>query len=168
LRFRSPSPEGTFAAARCLAEAVDERGLVVSLIGPLGAGKTVFAKGLAAGLGVDAASVVSPTFVIASEYRTRGGRHFAHLDLYRVDTRDELEAAGVADLFGVGSVVVVEWADRFPDALPDDRLEVAISRPDSRGSPDERQVTALSFGTVSAAVLERWRSGLAESGEVCE
>jgi len=168
LRFRSPSPDDTFAAARRLAEAVDERGLVVALIGPLGAGKTVFAKGVAAGLGVDAASVVSPTFVIASEYRGRGGRHFAHVDLYRVESREELEAAGLADLFAPGSVVVVEWADRFPDALPADRLEIEISRPDSGGSPAGRELHALSSGTVSAAVLERWRTGLAESRETSD
>jgi tRNA threonylcarbamoyladenosine biosynthesis protein TsaE len=146
-----------------LAAAVDERGLVVSLIGPLGAGKTVFAKGLAAGLGVDEAVVASPTFVIASEYRTRGGGKLAHVDLYRVESREELEAAGFSDLLGPGTVVVVEWADRFPDALPGDRLEVEISRPDSRAFPDDRELYALSSGLVSEAALRRWGDGLADS-----
>jgi len=161
LRFPSRSPEQTFAAARLLAAAIDEHGLVVSLVGPLGAGKTVFAKGLAAGLGVDEAAVASPTFVIASEYRIRGGGHLAHVDLYRVESREELEATGFADLLGLGSVMVVEWADRFPDALPVDRLVVEISRPDSGASPDARELHALSSGAVSEAALERWSNALA-------
>ena len=163
MRFRSRSPEDTFAAARLLGEAVDQRGLVVSLIGPLGAGKTVFAKGLAAGLGVDATTVASPTFVIASEYRTRGGGRLAHVDLYRVESRDELDAVGFADLLGPGMSVVVEWADRFPDALPRDRLAVEISRPNSGASPDDRELSALSSGPVSEAALRRWGEGLADS-----
>jgi tRNA threonylcarbamoyladenosine biosynthesis protein TsaE len=163
LRFPSRSPEDTFEAARLLATAVDEHGLVVSLVGPLGAGKTVFAKGLAAGLGVDEASVSSPTFVIASEYPTPGGRRLAHVDLYRVESRDELEAAGFSELLDPGSVVVVEWADRFPEALPSDRLEIEISRPDSRTSPAARELHALSSGPVSEAAVERWREALTRS-----
>jgi len=163
LRFPSRSPEDTFRAARLLAAAVDERGLVISLIGPLGAGKTVFAKGLASGLGVDEAVVASPTFIIASEYRTRGGGRLAHVDLYRVESREELESAGFSDLLGPGTVVVVEWGDRFPDALPRDRLEVEISRSDSPAFPDERELSALSSGPISEAALQRWGDGLADS-----
>ena len=134
---------------------------MVSLIGPLGAGKTVFVKGLAAGLGIDPALVASPTFVIASEYPAAGGRRLAHVDLYRVESRDELDAAGFADLLEPGTVVAVEWGDRFPEALPSDRLEVAISRPDPGGDTAARALHALSSGAVSEAALARWREALA-------
>lgn len=144
---------------------VGKRGLVVALVGPLGAGKTAFAKGLAEGLGIDPAVVASPTFVVACEYPTADGRPLAHVDCYRVGSRDELEAAGFADLLEPGAVVVVEWADRFPEALPVDRLTLEISRPDTGADPDLRTLHALSSGPVSEATLARWREALATSVE---
>jgi tRNA threonylcarbamoyladenosine biosynthesis protein TsaE len=144
-----------------LASAVAARGLVVALIGPLGAGKTVFVKGLAEGLGIDPAAVTSPTFVISSEYPTAAGRLLAHVDLYRVESRDELESAGFADLLEPGAVVAVEWGDRFPAALPADRLEISIERSESGADPARRVLRALSSGPVSNAALERWREALA-------
>jgi tRNA threonylcarbamoyladenosine biosynthesis protein TsaE len=157
LRFRSPSPEVTRAAGRALAASLDPRGLVVGLAGPLGAGKTVFVKGLAEGLGIDPARVASPTFVIASEYPARGGRRLAHVDLYRVESPGELEAAGFLDLLEPGTLVAVEWADRFPEALPAQRLELRIERPDAAAAPSRRVLHAWASGEVAEAVLERWR-----------
>jgi tRNA threonylcarbamoyladenosine biosynthesis protein TsaE len=140
---------------------VDARGLVVSLVGPLGAGKTVFVKGLARGLGIDPAVVTSPTFVIASEYPIGAGRHLADVDLYRVESREELEAAGFADLLEPGAVVAIEWGDRFPGALPPDRLEISFSRPNPERDPAGRVLDTLSFGAVSDAALANWRAALA-------
>jgi len=139
---------------------VDERGLVLSLVGPLGAGKTVFVKGLAEGLEIDPALVTSPTFVIASEYPIARGRRLAHVDLYRVESREELELAGFADLIGPGAVVAVEWGDRFPEALPPDRLEISIRRPDFERDPAARVLDALCHGAVSEAALMNWRAAL--------
>jgi tRNA threonylcarbamoyladenosine biosynthesis protein TsaE len=147
-----------------LGSVVDERGLVVSLVGPLGAGKTVFVKGLAQGLAIDPAVVTSPTFVIACAYPIRAGRHLAHVDLYRVESLEELEAAGFLDLLEPGAVVAVEWGDRFPEALPPDRLEIAIRRPDFERDPTARVLDALGFGCVSEAALAHWRAALAEEG----
>ena len=161
MQFTSRSPDDTRAAARRLSSAVDEGGLVVCLVGPLGAGKTVFAKGLAEGLGVDPATVASPTFVIASEYPTPSGRRLAHVDLYRVGSPGELEAAGFTDLLDPGSVVVIEWADRFPEAMPPDRLEIEIRRPNSGSAAAGRVLHALSSGPVSRAALARWSEALA-------
>ena len=163
LRFPSRSPEETRAAARTLAAAVDPRGLVVALIGPLGAGKTVFVKGLAEGLGVDPASVASPTFVIASEYAAPSGRRLAHVDLYRVNSAGELEAAGFLDLLEPGAVVAVEWADRIPEALPPDRIELRIERDGAEGEPTRRVLNAVAFGDVAGAALARWRDSLGRS-----
>jgi len=156
--FPSRSPEDTRSTARALGAAVDAGGLLVSLLGPLGAGKTVFAKGLAEGRGLDPAGVASPTFVIACEYPMPSGGRFVHVDLYRVESRGELEAVGFADWLEPGNLVVVEWADRFPEALPTDRLEVSISRVESDAGDADRGLHALSSGPVSAAALERWRA----------
>jgi tRNA threonylcarbamoyladenosine biosynthesis protein TsaE len=169
LRFRSPSPEATRAAARSLASAIDEEGLLVALCGPLGAGKTVFVKGLAAGLGIDPAQVASPTFVIASAYApSEAGRRLAHVDLYRVDSVAELDAAGFLDLLAPGWVVAVEWADRLPDALPAERLEIRIARTDSTraDASQEREVEAAARGAVAEAVLARWQAELSRASGV--
>ena len=157
MRFRSPSPDATRAAGRLLAEAVDERGAVIALIGPLGAGKTLFVKGLAEGLGLNAASVTSPTFVIASDYSAPGGRQLAHVDLYRLHSEAELEAAGFLDLLAPGAIVAVEWGDRLPGALPEDRLEVVISR---AAGGDARLVAVSALGRLAEATLARWRGVL--------
>ena len=154
----SPSPESTRALAEGLAAALDERGLVIALTGPLGAGKTAFVKGLAAGLGLDPGIVASPTFVIACEYDTPDGRRLGHVDLYRVKDREELEAAGFLDLLEPGAVVAVEWADRLPEALPADHLAIRIGRPEGAGSAEHRTLDALASGDVAEAVLERWQA----------
>jgi len=138
---------------------------VVALEGPLGAGKTVFVKGLAAGLGLDPAGVSSPTFVIASEYPARAGLRLAHVDLYRVESPAELDAAGFLDLLEPGAVLAVEWADRLPEALPRDRLELRIERPDPEAAPTRRVLHARASGHTSEAVLARWRELLEAPGE---
>ena len=126
MRFRCSGPDDTHAAARALADCVSEEGLVLALVGPLGAGKTAFVKGLAEGLGLDPAQVSSPTFVIANQFATPDGRALAHVDLYRLETESDLDGIGFADMLEPGAVVAVEWADRLPGALPPDVLEDAL------------------------------------------
>jgi len=109
------SEEETAAFARELAAQLTP-GDVVLLSGELGAGKTAFVRGLAAGLGIDPAAVTSPTFTLVHEYR--GGRlTLHHADLYRLEqaaTEDlGLEEMGVAD-----GVLAIEWPDRLTHALP--------------------------------------------------
>jgi tRNA threonylcarbamoyladenosine biosynthesis protein TsaE len=161
LRLASRSPEETRAAARALAEALAGEDLVIALRGPLGAGKTVFAKGLAEGLGLDPRRVASPTFPIASEYPLPGGRRLAHLDLYRIGSEAELEAAGFLDLLAPGTLLVVEWADRFPAALPDDRLEISLEREPGAGAGERRVLHAVAGGERARAVCARWRAAQA-------
>ncbi len=139
---------------------------MVALEGPLGAGKTAFVKGLAEGVGLDPAGVSSPTFVIASEYPARDGPRLAHVDLYRIESRAELESAGFLDLLEPGTLVAVEWADRFPEALPPDRLAIRIERPDGAGAPTHRVLDAVALGAVARSALERWREALAAAGDV--
>jgi len=160
LRWISRSPEATRAAARELARGAGARGLVVALVGPLGAGKTAFAKGLGEGLGLDPDQVASPTFTIASEYPKAHGLRFAHVDFYRVESEAELEAAGFRDLLVPDVILAVEWADRFPAALPADRLEVRIAPPRGGHAPTHREIFALALGTAAAEVLARWSAAL--------
>ncbi len=115
--------EQTFALARRLG-ATAPAGLWVSLNGGLGAGKTAFAQGFAAGLGVGH-GVVSPTFVIAQEHPS-GRVPLVHVDLYRVEDAAALEQLGLEDRDDGCTIVLVEWAERFPELLPAARLEVEI------------------------------------------
>lgn len=102
-------------------------GDVVSLVGDLGAGKTVFVRGAAGGLDV-AGDVSSPSFLIVQEYA--GKYPLFHADFYRLGSYRELEGIGWDEYLGRQGVVLIEWGDRFPEALPADFLEVRISPAD--------------------------------------
>jgi tRNA threonylcarbamoyladenosine biosynthesis protein TsaE len=171
LRFLSPDPDRTRNAAAALGRSLCGEGLVLSLVGELGAGKTAFVQGLAVGLGVEGVRVASPTFVIASEYETAAGPRLVHVDLYRVESVAALEDVGFLDMLGPGAVVAVEWANRFPEALPKDRLELRIERAsgaDPVGEPGDeageeigtRRFEARAAGTRSSEVLDLWRGEL--------
>jgi tRNA threonylcarbamoyladenosine biosynthesis protein TsaE len=121
---RSRSAAETRAFGRALGELL-RGGDVLALSGPLGAGKTCLVQGLASGLGVDpSVSVTSPTFVLVSEYP--GRVWLRHADFYRVESYARLEDAGFDDLWQDDGVLVVEWPERFPDALPAERLELVL------------------------------------------
>src|SRR5581483_11203354 len=86
-------------------------GLVIAVSGDLGAGKTQLAKGVAGGLGITE-RVHSPTFTLVNQYA--GGRlPFFHVDLYRLDTPDQILAAGLEEYFHPDGVSVIEWAERW-------------------------------------------------------
>jgi tRNA threonylcarbamoyladenosine biosynthesis protein TsaE len=111
----------TFALGARLGRAA-EPGIVVALIGELGAGKTVFARGVGEGLAVET-RVSSPTFILVQTHE--GGRlPYWHADFYRLTHLEDLEQLGLDEVLEGAGVTVIEWADRFPDALPVDRLEV--------------------------------------------
>jgi len=161
-RFHSHSPEQTRDLARALARTIDERGLLVALEGPLGSGKTVFVKGLAAGLQISPGAVSSPSFVIASEYEgcsPDGGRRvLVHADLYRVENATELESAGYLDWLAPGHVVAIEWAERAWEALPQDCLWVTLSAGEKS---DEREIVVKAQGVVAKQALRLWREAAA-------
>lgn len=130
-------------------------GFVIGLDGPLGAGKTEWVKGLASGLGIAPELVASPTFVIASEYP--GRRPLVHADFYRLESEGELEAAGFLDWLEPGHIVAIEWAERFPHALPVDHIEVRLARdPDA---PEVRDVALRASGPIAARVLRHLDAG---------
>ena len=118
-------------------------GSVVVLSGDLGSGKTVFAQGVAEGLGVTE-RVVSPTFAIAREYEGRLPLH--HLDVYRLDHVQEAIDLGLDELFD-DAVTLIEWGDGVRDLLPADRLEVELMlAPDDSATEDTRHLTITPFG----------------------
>jgi tRNA threonylcarbamoyladenosine biosynthesis protein TsaE len=114
--FISNTPAETEAAGRRLAENV-EAGSVLALQGELGSGKTLFTKGCVAGMGSNAA-VFSPTFTILHEYRD-GRLPVYHFDFFRVENRHSLARLGLDDYFFGDGVSVIEWADRFPELIPE-------------------------------------------------
>lgn len=117
LRRRLESPTHTRAFGGTLAQVL-RPGDLLALCGALGAGKTQFVKGLAAGLGVpDDEPVVSPTFVLVREYV--GRRKLYHVDAYRLSDPQELLALGLEEMLDdPAGIVALEWADRVPRALP--------------------------------------------------
>jgi len=119
LSFGTNSAAETSAVGRRIGLACTP-GTVLALIGDLGAGKTHFTKGLAAGLGIDEKTVTSPTFVLMN--LLRGRLPLAHFDLYRLDTVD-LPSLGFQDVREDG-VVVVEWADKVDARLLGDHVRV--------------------------------------------
>ena len=111
-------------------------GATILLFGDLGAGKTAFVRGLAEGLGLDAADVSSPTFTLIQEYR--GGRlSLLHVDLYRLNDAREIDELGLEEL-GSGAVVAIEWAEKLPRA-PEDPITVRIEH----GDGDTRRITLI-------------------------
>ena len=107
------SEEETSAFAERLAAAL-QPGTFVLLHGDLGAGKTAFVRGLAAGLGGDPEQVSSPTFVLIQHYK--GRLPLTHVDLYRLDTAAAVDDLGLEEMVG-GGVVAIEWAERLPRPL---------------------------------------------------
>ena len=121
-------------------------GDVVVLDGELGSGKTVFAKGIAVGLGITE-PVVSPTFTVVREYDAP--TPLVHVDVYRLDHLQELHDLGFDDLVGGDAVTVVEWGDRVSALLPGDRLDVLLEP----GSGDDDRT--LSIDAAGATWAER-------------
>lgn len=115
-----------------VASLCDRRGFI-ALYGDLGAGKTVFARGVARTFGIS--HVSSPTFTIVCEYPTEP--KLLHFDAYRLSDADELFAIGFSDYLCEDALILMEWANLVPEALPSDRLDITI-----RGSgKDARTVT---------------------------
>lgn len=124
-------------------------GEFLALSGALGAGKTALVRGIATGLGASPQAVSSPTFVLLHEYR--GRLPLAHIDLYRLHSLQEMESIGLEDYLSGPTVVAVEWADKAPGILPDDRLEMQLRH----RTVQSRSITFRATGPVSAALLAR-------------
>jgi len=133
------TPEETKALGEKLGKALKEND-VVALSGELGAGKTTFIKGLAAGLKVRD-FVSSPSFIIVNEYS--GRTPFYHMDLYRLEGEEDIEDIAVTEYFNRGGVVAIEWAEKLKVLLPDRFIAVTIELLDG----SRRKITLKETGT---------------------
>lgn len=148
--FESESPEATVALARRIGTAA-RGGEVILLRGELGAGKTCFAGGLAAGLGV-VEPAVSPTYIIERSYSGARGLTLHHMDFYRLSSAADVEAAGMLDLQGPESVTLIEWPERAPEAFPQWTVELRITVTGDESRRIEGRWGALPHGHLSQAI----------------
>ncbi len=100
-----------------------KRGSVVSLRGPLGAGKTVIAKGIAKALEIEEA-IVSPTFTLVQEYD--GKEKLYHLDIYRLSGEDEFESMGGEDFLDPDGITLIEWSEKIDSMLPENTVYITL------------------------------------------
>lgn len=128
LVITSQSEEETRTIGRILGKRASP-GAVIALKGDLGAGKTVFAQGVAQGAEVQT-TVNSPSYVLMNLYH--GRVELYHFDFYRLEEDDELFELGLEEYFYGDGITLVEWADKFPFILPVDRLEIEIKKDKDR------------------------------------
>ncbi len=166
----APAPAGPGLAVRAISRSreetielaarvagVAEPGDILLVVGELGVGKTVFAKGFARGLGVDG-PVTSPTFTLVSIHPCSSGgvTSFVHADLYRLDSLAEVADLAIPELADDGGVALVEWGDVAAGLLPRDYLLVQM------GGTDAQDSRILELNTVGAS-WERRARRLAEA-----
>jgi len=152
--------DDTRAAGAALAPFLRPRDVVV-LTGELGAGKTTFVQGVAAGLGATE-HVASPTFTLIREY-VSGRVPLAHVDLYRLDREQDVIDLALDELEDGERVLLVEWGDPVAELLADDRLRVELVGIDPTGADETRRITLEPSGDTwaerrpdIAAALEGW------------
>jgi tRNA threonylcarbamoyladenosine biosynthesis protein TsaE len=133
-RYISHSPEETWEIAGRIVANTTGR-LVLALHGELGSGKTCFVKGIALALGIDQ-PIMSPTFTIIREYR--GTRPLYHVDLYRLNSPNEVLAIGFEEYLQADGITAVEWAERAGDLIPQEAVRIRF---EALPEPDERAIT---------------------------
>ena len=141
------SPEETAHLAGTIGKIIRE-GTVICLDGELGVGKTLFVRALARTLGVES-DVTSPTFNLMNIYEA--ACPIVHFDLYRIASEEELEDIGFFEYAeATEGIVLIEWAEKFPNAIPADHLSVRIDALDA----EKRKFTFIAAGEKSGALLE--------------
>ncbi len=154
IRVETCDEEGTERAGEVIAETCGTPAFI-ALEGDLGAGKTRFARGLARGLGIPTTEIASPTFVVHVEH-FGPHRALSHLDAYRLEGTEELEAIGFDEIVADRNrVVAVEWASRIESALPAERIDVRI---DHRG--EHLRGLTIADHRTDAALRRRLESAL--------
>jgi tRNA threonylcarbamoyladenosine biosynthesis protein TsaE len=151
-RYQTQGAEETRALAARLGRLL-RAGDVLCLIGDLGAGKTTFTQGLALGLGLPPEQPVrSPTFTLLAEHP--GGRlPLYHFDVYRLPDSSGLAELAFDEYLDMGGVVVIEWADKITDALPPERLDIALTPTDDSNT---RCILPTPHGARARALAEAW------------
>ena len=135
--YETFSPEETYEIGRRMGSEA-RPGLVITLDGDLGAGKTLFTKGFAEGLGITE-PVSSPTFTILLEYE--GGRMpLYHFDVYRIGDPAEMEEVGFDDYIYGDGATLIEWSELIEELIPEEAVRIVMER-DAAKSEDYRRIT---------------------------
>jgi len=153
-RVKTKSPDQTMHLGQICGELLTQ-GSVIALMGDLGTGKTVFAKGVAKGVGVvDEREVTSPSFVLVNEYQGRFPVY--HVDLYRLHNAREVQDLGWEELISTPGVTLIEWAEKVLPLLPEERTEVHFEWV----SAIERKLMFVGKGEVAQGLVqslgEKW------------
>ena len=135
--YETFSPEETFELGKKLGEEA-KPGLVYTLTGDLGVGKTVLAQGIAAGLGIEEA-ICSPTFTIVQVYE-EGRLPFYHFDVYRIGDIEDMDEIGYEDYFYGDGLSLIEWSNLIQEILPEKRTDITIEKDLEKGF-DYRKIT---------------------------
>ena len=144
------SPAATAALAARLGSKI-KAGMVLCLEGDLGAGKTLLVQNLARALGVEG-EVTSPTFNIMNLYQ--GRMPIAHFDLYRLESETELDEIGFYEYIDApDGLVVIEWADKFPEALPESYIRIQMERMEQ---DDSRRILFSAQGNAFQDWIKEW------------
>lgn len=124
---------------------------VISLNGPLGAGKTALTRGIARGWGT-LDRVTSPTYTLVNEYRRAAdAQTLFHLDCYRLSSADDAETIGLDDILAAEGAVIIEWAERIAAWLPLDHVEIRIEQP----AEEAREFSFIGHGLRSRQLIEQ-------------
>lgn len=144
-------PDQTRAFGRQFGDALT-RGMILSLEGDLGCGKTVFVQGLAEGLSVpETIYVTSPSYALIHEYP--GRIPLFHVDLYRIEDPDDLDDLGLFDILDEDSVVAIEWAERIQEALPPEGMIIRFKMVND----ETRKISMTAYGLQAANMLRTLR-----------
>lgn len=150
LQFVSEGEEQTRQLAHSLASVLPES-VLLTLEGPLGAGKTTFVRYLAEAWGIDPRIVVSPTFSLCQSYQG-STRRLHHLDAYRLQDSDELDEIGLDEFLEDTATTIMEWASRVSDRLPDRRLDCVIDLLDINRRQFSFRLTGAPSGSLRDAL----------------
>lgn len=148
IEYHTASDRETISLGRKLGAAL-KQGDVIALVGRLGSGKTWFTKGIALGLDISSDTIItSPSFSLVNEYE---GRYtFYHMDGYRLESLSDFLSAGLDEYLYNDGVVAMEWADRWPEVLPDWNVKVEIEIVDERS----RKITFSGHHPRAQEILE--------------
>lgn len=148
VHMTTDSAEATRKMGRHLGRRLD-RAMVIAIDGELGAGKTVWVQGLAKGLDVpDAYVVTSPSYTLVNEYP--GRLTLYHVDLYRLAGLSDLEAIGLEEILDSDGIVAIEWAERLLSLLPEDRIDVRMAALDAV----RRKIDLFGYGRAAANLIK--------------
>lgn len=153
VKITSQSPEETMLIGELLAQNIVP-GTVIALCGDLGSGKTVLTKGIAKGLGIVDIPVTSPTFVLVNQYVAKIPLY--HIDIYRLNSTDEVRELGYEEFFFGNGITVIEWAQKIEELLPEDYIRIELEYV----SEQERRITIVPYGEIDQDLIKNILMGV--------